>query len=140
MAKAKVQDVFDSPIDRVWGLIKDFGDISAWAPDAKVTKLNGKGVGMIRHVESEVGYFNERCEAYDDHSHSFSYSLVESPVPVKNYYATVTLTEKDADSCKIEWSSNFQPVNISEDEIVKLVEDAYGVFIENIKNALKSNG
>jgi len=137
MAKAKVTDRFNAPIDKVWDLIKDFGDLSAWAPGGNVTKLEEEGVGMVRHVEGEGGKFVERCEAHDDENHTFSYSLIESPAPFKDYLAKVKLNETGPDSCEIEWSSDFQPVDIAEKEIVQGVEGTYGFFIDNIKNALK---
>ena len=140
MANAKVTDVFDSPINKVWDLIRDFGDLSAWAPSANVTKLEGEGVGMIRHIEGgDAGYFKEQCEVHDDENHTFSYTLLESPAPFKDYHAKVKLTETGPDSCEIEWSSVFQPVDAPEEEIVKGVEDTYQVFIENIKNTIRSN-
>jgi hypothetical protein len=141
MANVKVTDVFDSPINKVWDLIRDFGDLSAWAPGANVTKLEGEGVGMIRHIEGgDAGYFKELCEAHDDENHTFGYTLLESPAPVKDYHAKVKLTETGPDSCDIEWSSVFQPVDGPEEEIVKGVEDTYRFFIENIKNTIRSNG
>ena len=81
MTKVKVSDDFDASIDQVWALIKDFGNLSAWAPDAKITKLEGEGIGAIRHLDTAIGRFKERCEAHDDGNYSFSYALLESSMP-----------------------------------------------------------
>ncbi len=138
MTKVKVSDDFDASIDQVWALIKDFGNLSAWAPNAKITYLEGEGIGAIRHVDTAIGHFKERCEAHDDANYSFSYALLESSVPLKDYVATVKLKETGPRSCAIEWASVFEPVDVSEGEMIRIVEQTYAGFISAIKNALKS--
>ena len=139
MAKVKVSGDFDASIDQVWALIKDFGNLSAWAPDANITKLEGEGIGAIRHLDTAVGHFKERCEAHDDSNYSFSYALLESslPLPLKDYVATVKLKETGPRSCAIEWACVFEPVDVSEGEMIPIVEQTYAGFISAIKNALK---
>ncbi|MEE8398909.1 MAG: SRPBCC family protein [Desulfobacterales bacterium] len=141
MAEAKVTDTLDASIEKAWNLIRDFGDLSAWAPGANVTQTEGKDAGMIRHIEGgDAGNFIEQCEAHDDKNHTFSYTLLEAPGPFKDYHAIVTLAEAGTDACEIEWSSIFQPVGVPDDEIIKGVEDTYRFFIENLKNTIKANG
>jgi hypothetical protein len=141
MAKANVTDTLDASIEKAWDLIRDFGDLSAWAPGANVTKTEGKDAGMIRHIQGgDTGNFIEQCEAHDDKNHTFSYALLEAPGPFKDYHAKVTLAETGTDACEIEWSSVFQPVGVPDEEIVNGVEDTYRFFIENLKNTIKTKG
>ena len=141
MAKATVTEALPAPLGDVWKLIRDFGDLSAWAPGANVTKLEGEGVGMIRHIEGgDAGYFKEQCEAHDDENHTFGYTLLISPGPIEDYHAEVRLTETGPDACEIEWSSVFRHGGVPEEEIVKGVEDTYRIFIESLKNTIRSKG
>ena len=56
MAEAKVTEKIEVPTSKIWNLIKDFGDLSG-SPAAVVIKLEGEGVGMIRHVEGgDMGF------------------------------------------------------------------------------------
>ena len=109
MEHAYVREEIAAPITAVWERIRAFGDIGAWATGARVVRVDGTGVGAIRHVEGSAGRVVERCESHDEAQHSFSYSLLESPWPLANYVATVRLTALDPNRCAIEWSGSFDP-------------------------------
>ena len=132
MATALVCDEFDASIETVWGLIEDFTDLSAWAPSAAVTDVQGEGVGAIRRVQlGEPGgmIFRERCEAHDPGAHRFSYAVLESPVPFKDYVAVVQLKDPGERRCGIEWSCEFEPDGVPEATLIQGVQDAYAAFI-----------
>ncbi|MEJ6024293.1 SRPBCC family protein [Ramlibacter sp. PS4R-6] len=125
-----------APIAEVWALLRNFGDIEIWAK-ARVVRVDGTGVGAIRHVEGSAGPVVERCEAHDEAAHSFSYSLVESPWPLANYVATVRLASLGANRCAIEWSANFDPTPGAPPDIRELVEKTFrGNFIANLRKGV----
>lgn len=139
MATARVNDELDASIDQVWELVKDFGDLGAWAPDGKVLDVEGEGIGAIRRVQSGDGsgaIFKERCEAIDPEAYSFSYAVLESPLPMRDYVAVVKLSELGSKRCGIEWSSEFEPVGAPEAELVQAIQAGYGYFIGSLKQAL----
>jgi len=137
MAKARITERIDIPIDRVWDLIKDFGDLR-WSPGATIIKLEGEGPGMIRHVEGgDLGFFKEQCDAIDDGNHTLCYTLLESPAPFEDYRAKIELAEISPGTCEIVWSSEFVPVSVSNADAVKLVEDMYRYFIHNIRSMIE---
>ncbi len=140
MPTVHVEEELPGKCSAVWALIRDFGDLSAWAPEAKVTKLEGDGVGCIRHVETPMGFFVERCEAHDEGARSFSYRLLESAMPFENYVAVVKLKERDADSCLIEWSSSFECAPDQKEPLESSVETTYRKgFIRSLRAAIESN-
>ena len=108
MERVYVREQLDAPIEVVWGLIRDFGDITAWASAARVVRTEGTGVGMIRHIDGPAGRFVERCEAHDDAAHAFAYRLLESPLPANNFVANVRLTAVAPECCIIEWGAEFE--------------------------------
>jgi mxaD protein len=139
MATARVNDELDASIDEVWELVKDFGDLGAWAPDAEVLDVEGEGIGAIRRVQAGDGsgaIFRERCEAFDPEGYSFSYAVLESPIPMRDYVAVVKLAELGPKRCGIEWSSEFEPVGAPEAELVQAIQAGYGYFIGSIKQSL----
>ena len=69
--------------------------------------VKGEGAGAVRRIDTGGGIFVERCEAYDAEERRFSYKILESPVPFRDYVATVQLTELDGGRCAIEWSCEF---------------------------------
>jgi hypothetical protein len=139
MATARVNDELDASIDEVWERVKDFGDLSAWAPDAKVLDVQGEGVGAIRRVQAGDGsgaIFKERCEAVDPETHSFSYAVLESPIPMRDYVAVVRLSELGPKRCGIEWSSEFERVGAPAAELSQAIQAGYGYFIGSLKQTL----
>jgi mxaD protein len=142
MATVLVRDELGASIQTVWDLIEDFGDLSAWAPNATVTEVKGTGVGAVRRVQlDEPGamVFRERCEAHDPEAHSFSYAVVESPIPFKNYVSVVKLSDLGPGRCGIEWSSRFEPDGAPEEVLISGVEDTYAAFIASIKQTLSES-
>jgi hypothetical protein len=133
MERVHVQEELDAPIDAVWRLIRDFGDISAYAA-GRLVRVDGAGVGMIRHADGPAGRFVEQLETHDDGAHSFSYRLLESPLPATNFVASVRLTPRGPARCIIEWAAEFDS---SAPTLRDRIENGYrNVFIGNIRRTL----
>jgi hypothetical protein len=107
METVNVREELNAPVEKAWVLIRDFGDISAWAK-GRIVRLEGTGVGMVRHIDGASGRVVERCEAHSDAEHSFSYRLLQSPWPVSDYQGCVRLTDNGPNSCVIVWSATFE--------------------------------
>ena len=132
-----VKEEIDGPVDTVWPLIRDFGDISAWAR-GKVIRTEGTGIGMIRHVDSADGRVIERCEAHDEAVMTFTYRLLESPWPMTDYVATVKLTDSEPGKTEIEWSSAFETDRDEGERIRSGVERLYrDAFIAQLRESVE---
>lgn len=60
--------------------------------------------------------------------------ILQGPLPVAGYKATLHVEEnKDAKSCKVEWSSSFEPAGASEPEAVKVIRGIYEAGFENLR-------
>lgn len=122
--EVSVKEEIAAPAEDVWQLIRDFSDINAWAV-GNVVKVEGSGIGMIRHIEFSAGKIVESCEAHDDTQMSFSYRLLESPWPISNYVAIVKLTPAGTNKTIIQWSSVYQATPQEEDAARSLIETSY---------------
>ena len=141
MERVHVREELEASADTVWGLLRDFGDISAWSSTGKMLQSDGEGAGAIRRVESQDGLLVERCEAHDEEAQTFSYALIESPYPFSDYVAVVKLTPLGSDRCAIEWSSEFEPKPGLEDVLRKSIEDTYRArFIATLRDTLAKLG
>ena len=125
MEHVSVVEELEAPIDRVWVRIRDFGDVSAWAPQAVLEGIQGEGAGAVRRIETEMGLFVERCPEHDDAAHRFSYEILESPLPFTKYLAVVELTALSAERCQIEWSCEFEADPSSAAGLKQAVENTY---------------
>lgn len=57
-----------APVEKVWEVLDNFGDIAQWSPGVKSSELTSKGPvgqGSTRHCDfSPLGGVNERIDAY----------------------------------------------------------------------------
>jgi Polyketide cyclase / dehydrase and lipid transport len=76
----------------------------------------------------------EKLEAFDADSRSLSYSLIEGPMPARNYLGTIEVTEKAPSGCRVEWSAAFDlPEGVGETQIAPGVAAGYGGALKALK-------
>jgi len=80
------------------------------------------------------GTILERLEGKDDQEQSYSYSILESPLPVSGYHSRIRVGRgKSAGSCTVEWSSEFEPAGAPESEAAKTIRGIYEAGLENLR-------
>lgn len=90
------EGLINAPIDTVWGIIRGFNSLADWHPYvARSELIEGDGdssVGAIRRFEQIDGSMvTEKLLALDDLNYSMSYLLLDAPIPVKDYVASIKL-------------------------------------------------
>ena len=102
--------------------------------------MEGHGVGAVRSVGGDDGPpVRERLEAYDPENHTFSYAMLESPFPFTDYVATVRLRDLGGGRTSIEWSSTFQPRGLPTEQVARMIEGIYQMFVGRLKETLASS-
>ena len=141
MIKIHKSSVLDASVNRVWETIRDFNALPSWHPAVKDSRIEDElpndQVGCIRNFNlHDGGTIREQLLAHSDIQHYTTYSILDSPMPVENYVATIRLTEiTDGDRSFIEWSAEFD--TDAESDMRELVGD--GVFqggFDALKKAL----
>ena len=141
MIKIHKSSVLDASVNRVWETIRDFNALPSWHPAVKDSRIEDElpndQVGCIRNFNlHDGGNIREQLLANSDIQHYTTYSILDSPMPVENYVATIRLTEiTDGDRSFIEWSAEFD--TDAESDMRELVGD--GVFqggFDALKKAL----
>jgi uncharacterized protein YndB with AHSA1/START domain len=113
MARAHASSVINAPIEKVWARIRDFNGLANWHPGiAKSTIEGGKPsaqVGCVRVLTlQDGGTIREQLLEMSDLGHHYSYSILEGPLPVANYRATLRLRRiSDGNRTFAEWSASF---------------------------------
>ena len=139
-----------APLETVWATVKDFDAINKWHPalsgDELVSGSNGK-VGTVRKltIANGGGVVTERLLAYDDAHHSFRYSILESPLPVAHYSATISVRPGAAGVTKVVWSGHFTRKNAADNPpeaesdagAIKVVKGIYRGGLDNLKKMLE---
>jgi hypothetical protein len=128
---------FSSSVEAVWKELADYGGIGAWAPGVVSCKVEGSGVGAVRHVEMPGNtIMEERLESLDDATTTLSYAIVGGPLPVENYLATIKVSANGSGS-RVDWGATFDaPAGVPADAIASGVEGAYNGMLAALKTHL----
>lgn len=120
----------------VWKRIGGFATLHEWHPTIEQTEMDGAGVGARRTLFLDGGgKVIERLEDEDPVGRSYTYTIVESPLPVANYLATIRVEPEGADGCTVHWSSTFEPDGVPEDEAKVVIRGIYEAGFGSLVNA-----
>ena len=132
MVKVYISSVIDAPADKVWAAIRDFNALPKWHPAIKDSRVEGglpaDRVGCIRNFNlKDGGNIREQLVALSDFDYSCTYTILESPMGVSNYVATLKLTPiTDGDRSFAEWTAEFDCAPGRESELARTIGS--GVF------------
>jgi uncharacterized protein YndB with AHSA1/START domain len=122
--KIYVSSVIDASADTVWSRIRDFNGLPSWHPAIADSRIENQQpadrVGCVRH-------FHTRDGGMSDYDFSCTYEILESPMGVDNYVATLKLTPvTDGNRTFAEWSAEFDCASGRESELTASIGG--GVF------------
>jgi hypothetical protein len=113
MARVYVSSVIDAPAAKVWERVRDFNALPRWHPAIRDSRIeNGEPsdrVGCIRDFHLQNGdRIREKLLGLSDYDYFCTYSILESPMPLTDYVATLRLTPvTDGDRTFAEWTAEF---------------------------------
>ncbi|MFO1170768.1 MAG: SRPBCC family protein [Hyphomicrobiaceae bacterium] len=124
MARVYVSSVINAPAARVWERVRDFNGLPRWHPRIRESRIeNGEPsdkVGCIRDFRLQNGdRIREKLLGLSDHDYFCTYAILESPMPIENYVATLRLTPvTDGERTFVEWSADFDCAADMESDLV----------------------
>lgn len=124
MARVYTSTVINAPADRVWKTIRNFNGLPQWTSFVAESRIEQDlppdKIGCIRNFKlADGGLIREQLLALSDYDYSFSYAILESPMGVENYIATVKLIPVTDGICTFaEWSAEFDCQASEEEELV----------------------
>lgn len=118
----------------MWQTIRDFGRVGEYVAGISATQTEGSGVGVLRRLTLTNGnQVLERLESLDDFEKTLSYSVLETPLPMTGYVATMKLCDAGNGQCELSWESTFQASPDQEVRIKKIIERLYSLGFEGLK-------
>jgi len=123
MAKVYVSTVIPAPASEVWAVVRDFNGLPDWTRFVVESRIehhkSADQVGCIRNFRlKDGGRIRERLLALSDYEMSCTYSILESPMGVENYVATLRLIPvTETDHAFAEWSAEFDAAPEREDAL-----------------------
>ena len=128
MAQVLVSSVINAPIGEVWKAIRRFDAVAEILPFVESSPIEESreptAVGAIRVVtQTDGAVFREVLVSHSDAEHYYSYTFVDSPIPVRDHRTTLRLRPiTDHDRTLGEWSSRFEIAPDREADLVGLME------------------
>ena len=132
MAKVDMKTNLNVTADEVWKLIGGFNTLPDWHPAIEKSELEEEG-SMRRLSLAGGGTIMEKLEKLDDNERVYSYSIIDSPLPVSNYKATLRVKEDDEGKTTVEWSSEFEAKGAAENEAMDVIAGIYQAGFDNLK-------
>jgi hypothetical protein len=140
MAKVYVSNVVAAPVGAVWAVVRNFNGLPDWTGFVVESRIEqnfpADRVGCVRNFRlKDGGRIRERLLALSDYEMSCVYSILESPMGVENYVATLRLIPvTDGDQTFVEWSAEFEAAPDREDKLVEDIgRDVFGSALAALK-------
>ncbi len=114
MPRVYISSVIQAPAAKVWDRVRDFNALPRWHPRIRDSRIeNGDPpdrVGCIRDFHLQNGErIREKLLGLSDYDMFCTYAILESPMPLTDYVATLRLTPiTDGDWTFAEWTAEFE--------------------------------
>ena len=118
---------------QIWEIAGDFCAIKAWNPLVADCKQTNEGDTVLRTLTAKNGAtIKEKLVESDDTS--YSYEIIESPLPVKNYNAKLWVEKSEKPNrTVIHWDAKFDVNGASDDAARKKINDILVAGLKGIK-------
>ena len=124
MARVYVSSVIEAPAKQVWDRVRDFNGLPKWHPRIRDSRIEdalpSDKIGCVRNFNLQNGdNIREQLVGMSDYDLFYSYAMLDGPMPLSDYLATLRLTPvSDGDRCFVEWSAEFSCAPEDEDDLV----------------------
>ncbi|MDE2149744.1 MAG: SRPBCC family protein [Gammaproteobacteria bacterium] len=124
---------FAHPAAQVWEWVGDFGGLNRWHPAVTHCRLQPDGTRLLTLADGAE--IVERLDGRDAKARTLDYSIVTSPLPVRDYRSHIAVRET-AKGCSVEWSSTFEPQGADEAAASNAVRGIYTAGLGRLKHCL----
>ena len=143
MPRVYVSSVIDAPAAKVWDRVRDFNGLPRWHPRIRDSRIeNGEPadrVGCVRDFHLQNGdKIRERLLGLSDYDMFCTYAILESPMPLTDYVATLRLTPiTDGDRTFVEWTAEFDcATEVSADLVSGIGQNVFQAGFDSLKRQM----
>ena len=140
MARVYTSSVIPAATAKVWERVRDFNALPRWHPAIRESRIeNGEPsdrVGCVRDFRLQNGdRIREKLLGLSDYDYFCTYSILESPMPLTDYIATLRLTPiTDGDRTFAEWSAEFDCApDVADDLIGNIGQGVFQAGFDSLK-------
>jgi uncharacterized membrane protein len=118
-----ISDVINAPIEKVWGVMRDFNDMPSYHVGIKKSEIEGDHpsdqVGCVRRLTLGEGFVREVLLCLDDRNYICTYEIIDGTLPVRGYVAGVRLHRvTEGNRTFAEWWADFEVVGADRDAMI----------------------
>jgi uncharacterized protein YndB with AHSA1/START domain len=124
---------YDHPAARLWQIIGDPAGLASWHPALARSPQEGN---VRTCVLNDGAVIRERIEDQSQAERMYRYTMVESPLPVRNYQSTLRVREVGAARCRVEWSSTFEAPAEATAQMIEMVRGIYDAGLTAVRDRL----
>lgn len=140
MPKVVRSTIVDVPVDRLWAVLRDFNGHDTYHPIVAASAIErhhpSDKVGCVRRFTLVDGSeLREQLLALSDLEMTYSYCLIDTPIPLFNYVAHIRLLPvTDGNRSFWHWEGRFTTPPGREDELARMVGDnVYAAGMEAVR-------
>ena len=135
MAIFEVKGEIAVPPEKLWALVRDFGNVP-WIQGAGEVTVKGSGPGMTRIFGGKI---HEVLESVDDQRRVLTYTIPQGlPLPIKKYHSTMKVEPADAGKSQLTWTCRGEPDGVPEAQAGQAITGMYTAMIGWIRDHLKA--
>lgn len=123
MSKVSISQQFTQDADTLWGIVGDPAGIARWHPAIAKSPLSADGTSRVCHLEGG-GEVHERITEASAAGRRYTYQIVESPLPVRDYVATLSV-EPAPEGARVVWEASFEAAGAPPADVEAMIR---GVF------------
>ena len=123
----------------VWKMVGDFNALDVWHPAVARSTATGNAPGATRLLTLGDGAtISEKLLARDPAKYSYSYAILKSPLPVKNYKSTLQLSPTPDGKTLMRWSSTFEAAGADDAKAQEVIQGIYDAGLAKVVANFKS--
>ena len=129
-----------APAKAVWALVGGYQALDRWHPAIVASTLlgTGKDTGDIRVLTLDNDlHVIEKLELYDETAKTFQYQILDSPLPIANYHASIAVKDVESGVSEVVWKSSFNAVGVSNDEAKNIISGIYLAGFDSLTKLFK---
>jgi len=134
---------------KVWNMLKPFDGLKNWHPlfsGSEIVSGRDGQLGAIRLLTIKDGpSFTEELLAVNESAMAFTYSVIESPLPIDRYLSTMSVKSDGQGGSIVTWVGQFSrknpratpPEAENDASVVGLITGAYQGGLQNLKKLME---
>jgi len=132
--RVKVNGTINAPAEDVWKLVSNFNGLDKFVEAIANCTMEGSSIGAVRTLTlQDGGKVREKLENLDADNKALTYSIVKSPMPIKNYTGTIAVKVISDRQSEFTWSSTFEAADGTEEDMKEALEGLYKLGVEGLQ-------